>query len=248
MTESNGLTAGNVALVTGASSGIGEAVAELLVERGCKTICAARRTGRLQALRERLGENCHPVELDVTDTASVDSLLQRLPQELRAIDILINNAGHDIGGRQRFDQGDVANMASVIETNVIGLVRVTHAVIRGMLERGRGDIVNIGSVNGIEVGPEAANYSASKFAVHGLSRGMRADYRGSGIRIIEILPGLTKTGFAEARWSGDEARAEEFYDAFPSVMEPMDVARSVLFALEQPAHVTIAELVVRTSA
>jgi 3-hydroxy acid dehydrogenase/malonic semialdehyde reductase len=241
------LQPGAVALVTGASSGIGAATAELLAGRGARVICIGRNRARLGAVVGRLGERGFALELDVTDAAATASLLERLPEELRAIDILINNSGHDVGGRQRFDQGDVEDWASIVETNVIGMIRITHAIVPGMLARGRGHIVNIGSTAGQRVPRHAGVYSASKFAVRAFTEGLRADYADTDLRITEILPGITRTGLAQARFHGDEVKGAAYYEGFPATMAPGDVARTVLFALDQPPHVTIAQLVVVTT-
>ena len=238
------LRPGAVALVTGASSGIGEALAAMLVERGVRVICAARDPERLGAAVARLGERAHALPLDVADPGAAAGLLERLPEELRAIDILVNNAGHDIGGRRLFHEGDVEEWAAIIETNVTGLIRVTHAIVPGMLQRGRGHIVNLGSVAGLRVFRNGSVYHASKYAVRALTDALRLDYADTDIRVTEVLPGLTRTGFARARFHGDEARGAAYYERFPAAMAPEDVARAAIFALEQQAHVTIAQVVV----
>jgi NADP-dependent 3-hydroxy acid dehydrogenase YdfG len=238
------LRAGAVALVTGAGSGIGAAVAQQLAARGVRVICAGRRLERLAPVVERLGPNASALQLDVADPASAASLLERLPAALRPIDILVNNAGHDVGGRKRFDLGEVEEWAGIIETNVTGMARVTHAIAPGMVARGRGHIVNLGSVAGLKVYRSGSIYNASKFAVRAFTEGLRMDYADSDIRVTEILPGLTRTGFAAARFHGDRQRGEDYYARFPGTIAAADVARAVIFALEQPASVTIAQLVV----
>jgi NADP-dependent 3-hydroxy acid dehydrogenase YdfG len=238
------LQAGAVALVTGAGSGIGAAVAEQLAARGVNVICAGRRLERLTPVVERLGAGASAVELDVADPQSTATLLERLPQALRRIDILVNNAGHDVGGRKRFDLGDVDEWASIIETNVTGMIRVTHAIAQGMVARGRGHIVNLGSVAGLRVYRSGSIYNASKFAVRAFTEGLRMDYADTDIRITEVLPGLTRTNFAATRLHGDRQRGADYYARFPGTIAAADVARAVLFALEQPPEVTIAQLVV----
>ena len=232
-----------IALVTGASSGIGAAIAEQLSELGCRVICAARRLQKLEVLCARLGETSVALELDVTDAESVSGVSQRLPVEWREIDILVNNAGHDVGGRSLFHQGSADQWASIIDTNVTGLIRVTRAVIPGMLERNRGHIVNIGSVSGIYPYATGTIYAGSKFAVHGFSESLRRDYTDTKIRVTEILPGMVQTGFAEARWK-DPDKARAFYDEFGECLLPDDIARTVVFALQQPPNVVISQLVV----
>lgn len=243
MATEAGFPAGSTALVTGASSGIGEGIATTLVENGYRVICAARRLEKLTELSDRLGSGAYPLALDVTDAASVESLRSRLPEGWRGIDILVNNAGHDEGGRRRFDEGSAAEWADIIETNVIGLIRTTRAVITGMIERDHGHIVNIGSIAGISSYATGTIYSGSKHAVHGFSESLRLDFAATGIRVTEILPGMVRTNFALTRWH-DQARADSFYDDFGVCLTPEDIARTVLFAIQQPPHVVISQLVV----
>jgi len=230
-------------LVTGASSGIGEAICRLLVSHQYEVIGAARSESKLQALSKELGSSFHELVLDVTDAASVSDLINRLPEKCRSIDVLVNNAGHDVGGRRSFEQGSAQQWSDIIETNVQGLMRVTHAVIDGMLKRGHGHVVNLGSIAGLKPYATGAAYVASKYAVHGFSESLRLDYAGRSIRISEILPGLVRSDFAHQRL-GDEEKAEAFYNSFEKSLSPDDIAKTVLFALQQPAHVEIAQLVV----
>ena len=232
-----------IALVTGASSGIGEAICRLLISHQYRVIGAARTESKLQVLGAELGSLFHPLVLDVCDAVSVGELINRLPEKLRSIDVLINNAGHDIGGRRSFEQGTAQQWSDIIETNVQGLMRVTHAVIGGMLERDHGHVINLGSIAGLKPLATMAPYVTSKYAVHGFSESLRLDYAGRGIRISEIMPGLVRTGFAHQRL-GDAEKAEEFYDSFGQSLRPDDVAQTVLFALQQPKHVEISQLVV----
>jgi NADP-dependent 3-hydroxy acid dehydrogenase YdfG len=231
------------ALVTGASSGIGEAICRMLVSSQYRVIGAARTESKLQSLRDELGSSFHPLPLDVTSTQSVGSLIERLPQDLQGVDVLVNNAGHDIGGRRLFEEGSAQQWSDIIETNVQGLMRVTHAVIDGMLARGHGHVVNIGSIVGLKPYATGAAYVTSKYAVHGFSESLRLDYAGRGIRVSEVMPGLVRSGFAGQRL-GDVQKADAFYDNAGQSLSPEDVARSVLFALQQPKHVEIAQLVV----
>jgi 3-hydroxy acid dehydrogenase/malonic semialdehyde reductase len=238
------LRPGAVALVTGASSGIGRALVRMLGERGLRVAGIGRDPDRLDQAMASLGSSGIAVPLDLTDGLAVARILERLPEDWRGIDIVVNNAGHDVGGRRRLDEGQADDWAAIIETNVSGLIRMTHAVLPGMLERDRGHIVNVGSIAGLRAYKGGNVYNASKFAVHGLSDALRLDYDGTRLRVTEILPGLVRTGFAAARSRGDQAAAQAFYESFPAAMEPDDVARTIVFALEQPSHVTIAQLVV----
>ena len=238
------LRAGAVALVAGASAGIGAAIARALCAKGARVICASRNRARLDQLVGELGANAVALPLDVASEESTGSLLERLPADLRAIDILINCAGHDLGGRRRFDEGDVADWASTIDTNVTGTIRVCHAVLPGMLARGRGHVVNLGSVAGLRIYPGGTIYNASKFAVRAFSDALRQDYKDTAIRVTEILPGLTRTEFAAARHRGDREKAAAFYESAPEILQADDIARSVIYALEQPAHVNVSQIVI----
>ena len=234
---------GKIALVTGASAGIGEQTTRILVDAGTRVICAARRLPYLESLAAELGDAAIALELDVTNEASVTTLLERLPMDWRDMDILVNSAGHDIGGRRQFHEGTATQWAATIETNVIGLMRVTRTVLDRMVERNTGHIVNIGSVAGIQAYKACAAYAASKHAVHGLSETLRLDYGGTGIKVSEVLPGMVETEFAAIRF-GDEKRGEEYYRNFGVCLTPEDIARSVHFVLDQPSDVVIAQIVV----
>jgi len=231
------------ALITGASSGIGEAICRLLVEKQFQVIGTARKLSRLEKLGDELGESFHALELDVTNAQAVKNIFSVLPDEFQQINILINNAGHDVGGRRAFEAGSADQWCDIIETNVQGLIRVSHALVKGMLERGSGHIVNLGSIAGLKPYATGSAYVASKYAVHGLSETLRLEYADRGIRVTEIMPGLVRTRFAEQRL-GDADKAVEFYDSFEQCLDPRDVAETVLFALQQPKHVEIAQLVV----
>jgi 3-hydroxy acid dehydrogenase/malonic semialdehyde reductase len=230
-------------LVTGASSGIGEAICRDLLAQGYRVVGAARSIDKLNQLAEELGQAFTPLILDVTDSASIDSLLSRLPRSSRDIDVLVNNAGHDIGGRQSFELASADQWCDIIETNVQGMIRVTRALIDTLLNRGHGHIVNMGSIAGLKPYATMSAYVASKYAVHGLSETLRLDYAGKGIRVTEIMPGLVRTNFASERF-GDAKKADKFYDSSGPCLAPQDVARTVVFALQQPEHVEIAQLVV----
>ena len=234
---------GKIALITGASSGIGEKTVRAMYEAGVRVICSARRAKRLEKLVVELGEGAIALELDVTSARSIGTLLDRLPKEWRDIDILVNNAGHDIGGRRLFHEGTAQEWSATIETNVVGLMRVTGAVLEVMLRRDSGHIVNIGSIAGIQTSPLCAVYSASKHAVHGFSETLRLDYGNTGIKVSEVLPGMVKTEFATTRFD-DEDRGAKYYEDFGICLEPEDIARSVIFALDQPADVVISQVVV----
>jgi len=232
-----------VVLVTGASGGIGEAICRLLVNNGHRVVASARSLAKLESLANQLGDALQPMALDVTDPEAVADLVAALPAGFDKVDVLVNNAGHDTGGRRRFDEGSAEQWCDIVETNVKGMIRVTHALIGGMLERGRGHIINLGSIAGLKPYATGTAYVTSKYAVHGFSDTLRLDYAGKGIRVTEIMPGLVRSGFAGQRL-GDADNAREFYDSFNSCLQPEDVAETVAFAIAQPRHVEVAQLVV----
>ena len=232
-----------VALVSGASGGIGAAICRLLIENGYRVIAAARNQSSLQDLAKDLGDRLYPLVLDVTDADAVTDLAGVLPAEFSDVSVLVNNAGHDIGGRRSFEEGSAEQWCDIIETNVQGTIRLTRALIDGMLARGSGHVVNMGSIAGIKSFATMSAYVSSKFAVHGFSETLRLDYAGRGIRVTEIMPGLVRTGFAQQRL-GDAQAAEQYYDSAEQCLQAEDVAQTVLYALQQPKHVEIAQLVV----
>ncbi len=240
----SGITKGAVALVTGAGAGLGKATALRLAERGCKVICAGRRLESLQALAKQLGNGAVAFKLDVTSPTDTAALIERLPESHRQIDILVNNAGHDAGGRRRFDEGKIEDFAAIAQTNIIGLMRVSHAVLPQMVKRGSGDVVNLGSIAALRQYPNVNVYAATKAFVHSFSEGLRYDYRETDIRIIEVMPGITRTDFAATRFGGDKTKGDTYYQRFPALLEPDDIARAIVYALDQPHTVTVAQMLV----
>ncbi|CDX13852.1 Short-chain dehydrogenase/reductase SDR [Mesorhizobium plurifarium] len=232
------------AFVTGAASGIGRAIATSLRAEDVRIVLADRQAEALQALASQLGGEVFALPLDLTDASAVDACLENVPAEFRDIDILVNNAGHDIGGRIRFDQGSADDWSAIIETNLIGLMRVTRAILPGMIARGRGDIVNMSSISALRIVPEQAPYSASKAGVHMLSDIIRGELAETPLRVIEIMPGLTRTNIVTTRHRGDEEAARQYFERFGMALDPEDVARCVMFALSQPPHVQIAQMFV----
>jgi len=234
------------ALITGAGTGIGRAAALALAAAGARVVACGRRSGPLAKLAEESPGEVLAQVLDVTDNAGVDALPDCLPEGWREIDILINSAGHEVGGRRRFDEGSADEWAAILETNLLGTFRVTRAVIPGMVARGRGHVVNIGSTSGLIANATRTAYAASKHAIHGFSKSLRLDYAGSGIRVSEIMPGIVRTDFAEAR-AGDAEQAEAFYQSFDDCMEAEDIAQAIIYALSQPERVNVAQIVLMQS-
>lgn len=232
-----------VALVSGASGGIGAAICRQLVGAGYRVVATARRLESLQSLQRELGDALHPLVLDVTDAQAVRQVGSSIPADFSDIGVVINNAGHDVGGRRSFEQGSADQWCDIVDANVQGMIRLTHALVAGMLARGAGHVINMGSIAGLKPYATGSAYVTSKYAVHGLSETLRLDFAGRGIRVTEIMPGLVRSGFAEQRL-GDAQLAKDFYDGFEQCLDPDDIARTVLFALQQPRHVEIAQLVV----
>lgn len=237
----------STAFITGAGTGIGAAIAVAMSNAGVRVVLSGRRRDRLEEVAAGLPGEFLVHVLDVTDAAAVAALPDALPGEWRDIDILINNAGHDLGGRKAFAGRDIDDVVATIDTNVSGLMRVTHALLPGMLVRGQGDIVNISSTNALGPTADHGVYVASKHAIHGFSGSMREELKDKGIRVSEIMPGTVRTEFAQARFRGDKTLGDAYYERFDSMLLPEDVAAAVSYILAQPRHVNISELVLRPS-
>lgn len=223
------------ALVTGASSGIGAATARALAAHGARVVLAARRAERLEALVQEL-PGASAVELDVCDPAAVTAALDGVNP-----DLAILNAGLALG-TEPLAAGSVDEWSTVFDTNVKGVLHCARAVLPGMLERGRGDLVLVGSVAGRQVYPGGAVYCASKHAVRALYEGMRIDCVGSGVRFTTVDPGLVETEFSLVRFRGDAERAAAVYQGVEA-LAPRDVADAILYAVTRPPHVNVGELV-----
>ena len=228
---------GKRAIVTGASSGIGAATARALAAAGARVAGGARRTDRLKT------EIALP--LDVDDPASCAAFVEAAVAALGSIDILVNNAGLS-RGRDPVWEAKEDDEREVIETNVLGLMRMTRLCIPYLVEDGGGHIVNMGSVAGIWSYPHGSSYVASKFAVHGYTRSLRDDLQGKPVRVSNIAPGLVETEFSEVRFHGDRERAAKVYEdvALGGPMHAEDVADCIMFALTRPPHVNVDEIVV----
>ena len=231
-------------LLTGAAGGLGRAIARAVVLSGRRIVLVDRNAEQLSDFAAALGPRAHPICLDITDHAGVDSILDGLPEGFRQVDILINNAGHDIGGRTRFDQGSADDWTDIIRTNLIGTMRMSRAVLPEMVTRNCGHVVNISSINAVRIVPDMAAYSASKAGIRMFTETIRGELAETAIRITEILPGLARTGIIVTRYRGDREKEQAYFDQFKMALEPDDVARVIMFALDQPPHVQIAEIMV----
>ncbi len=226
------------ALVTGATSGFGHAVAQRLVRDGHRVIAAGRRAERLAALRRDLGQSLMPLTLDVTDAAAVAALPGSLPEGWREVDVLVNNAGLALG-LDPAQNADLDHLDRMIATNVTGLVHMTRALLPGMVERNRGHVVNIGSVAGSYPYPGGHVYGGTKAFVKQFSLNLKADLVGSFVRVTDIEPGLCGgTEFSNVRFSGDDTMAAAVYKG----IEPLtadDIAETVSWVVSLPRHVNI---------
>ena len=232
-------------LITGASSGIGEATAEAFAAKGARLILAARRLKRLEALAARLQEqytvHVRVLEMDVQQRDRVEQAVSSLPSAWSDIDVLVNNAGLALSSSPLQD-GDPVDWDCMIDTNIKGLLYVTRAVLPGMLARDRGHVINLGSIAGHECYPGGNVYCATKHAVKALSKSVRLDLLGTPIRVSSIDPGAVSTEFSAVRWQ-DKAKADDFYSQFEA-LQAEDIAKTVVFCAEMPPHVNIAEMIV----
>jgi 3-hydroxy acid dehydrogenase / malonic semialdehyde reductase len=233
-----------VVLLTGAAGGMGRAIAQAAIASGRRVVLADRDGAAVEAFAAELGEPAYALQLDITDHPAVDKLPGTIPESFRPVDVLINNAGHDIGGRTRFDVGSADDWSNIIQTNLIGTMRVTRAIIPEMVARNHGHVVNISSINAVRIIPDMAAYSTSKAGVRMFTETIRGELAETAIRVTEILPGLTKTGIIRTRYRGDREKEQAYFEQFRMALEPEDVARTIIFALDQPSHVQIAEIMV----
>ncbi len=239
-----------IVFITGASAGIGLASAQAFAAQGAKLILAARRRERLAELAAELkavfGTPTHIVTLDVRDRKAVEKAVAGLPAKWTDIEVLLNNAGLS-RGLDKLQDGKHADWEEMIDTNVKGLLYVSRAVVPGMIKRGRGHVINIGSIAGREVYPGGNVYCATKFAVGALTKGMRLDLNGTGVRVSTVDPGMVETEFSLVRFHGNAGRAGKVYQGFmPLIAE--DIADAVVYCATRSLHVDVAEMLVLPTA
>ncbi len=224
--------------VTGASAGFGDAITRRFVAEGARVIAVARSADKLEKLAGELGDAVLPVTLDVSDPEAVKTKIGSLPEGWKEVDVLVNNAGL-AKGLQPAHQADLADWDEMIATNVRGLTHVTRALLPGMVERGRGHVLNIGSIAGTYPYPGGNVYGATKAFVHQFSLNLRSDLHGTGVRVTNVEPGMVGgTDFSKVRFDGDQGKADKVY-AGTTPLTADDVAESVYWAASQPAHVNI---------
>jgi len=224
-------------LVTGATSGFGQACAEAFVRQGARVVAVGRRADRLGALAAKLGDRVHPLELDLRDREQTEAALGKLPFPFAQVDVLVNNAGLALG-LEPAHRADLDQWEQMIDTNCRGLVVVTRALLPGMVARDRGHVVNIGSVAASYPYPGGNVYGATKAFVRQFSLNLRADLLGSRVRVTNVEPGMAETEFSEVRFGGDKERAKKVYAG----MQPLtsaDIAETILWCVTRPAHVNV---------
>ncbi len=236
------------ALITGATSGIGQATAALFAANKIRLILCGRRQERLDRLKAELGTQTkvHTLSFDVREKEAVISAIGSLPEEFSNIDILINNAGN-AHGMDTIDKGSLEDWDAMLDINVKGLLYVTRAILPQMVLKKSGHIINIGSTAGKEVYPKGNVYCASKHAVDAINQGMRLDLNQHGIRVGSVNPGLVETEFSNVRFKGDTDRASMVYKGFKA-LQPEDIADIIYFVVSRPYHVNIADLMVMPTA
>ncbi len=242
------LSMSRIALITGATSGIGRATAIAFADLDYRIILCGRRQDRLQELEEQLSAQTAVTTLnfDVSNWTEVNDAISTLPDEWKAIDILVNSAG-SAQGMSAIQEGDPTDWDLMIDGNVRGLLYVSKAVMPGMVERKRGHIVNLSSIAGKQTYANGAVYCASKAAVEALSAGMRLDMTQHGIKVTNIAPGAVETEFSVIRFKGDADRAAKVYEGFTPLTAD-DIADTIVYAVTAPAHVTIADITILAAA
>jgi 3-hydroxy acid dehydrogenase/malonic semialdehyde reductase len=223
--------------VTGASSGFGAAIARRFATQGFRVVASARRADRIKALAAELGPAVLPVTLDVRDRSAVAEVVAGLPADFAEIDILVNNAGLALGMGQAQD-ADLDQWDQMIDTNCKGLTYCTRAILPGMVARGRGHVISLGSVAGTYPYPGGNAYAGSKAFVHEFSLALRSDLSGTGVRVTCVEPGMADTEFSLVRFSGDQQKADATYNGFQPLTAD-DIAESVYWAATLPPHVNI---------
>jgi NADP-dependent 3-hydroxy acid dehydrogenase YdfG len=236
------------AFITGATSGIGKATAQLFAKNNINLVLCGRRNERLQELQEQLSKQVqvHTLCFDVRDREAVSNAINSLPEAFSNINILVNNAGN-AHGLDFIQEGSIDDWDAMLDINVKGLLYVSKAIIPKMIKQGGGHIINIGSTAGKEVYPKGNVYCASKHAVDAINQGMRLDLNEHGIKVGAVNPGLVETEFSNVRFKGDNTRADNVYKGYEP-LKPEDIADIIYFAVTRPPHVNIADLVVMPTA
>ncbi len=239
-----------IALITGATSGIGKAVAIKLAENGFDVIITGRRVKRLNELEKEIISKYNvkalSLNFDVRKKEEVFNAIDKLPKEWANIDILVNNAGLALG-IGAFDKGNIDDWEQMIDTNIKGLLYISKKISPIMIEKRKGHIINIGSIAGKEVYPNGNVYCSTKHAVDAITKGMRLDFVEYGIKVTQIAPGMADTEFSQVRYKGDKEKADKVYEGFTPLYAE-DIAEAVLFAATRPEHVNINDMLIMATA
>lgn len=239
-----------IALVTGATAGIGKATAEMLVKKGYRVILTGRREDVLNDIVDKLllqhNGSVLGLNFDIRSKVEVDSAIEGLPDDWKNVDILINNAGL-AAGLAPIQSGNNQDWEQMIDTNIKGLLYITRALTPGMMDRKSGHIINIGSIAGREVYPNGNVYCATKHAVDALTKAMRVDLLEYGIKVTQIAPGAVETEFSLVRFKGDEEKASAVYDGYKP-LSAQDISECIEFVLSRPAHVNINDMLIMPTA
>jgi 3-hydroxy acid dehydrogenase/malonic semialdehyde reductase len=236
------------AFITGATSGIGKATAEIFAKNNIRLILCGRRADRLESIQQELGKltEVTTLQFDVSKRSEVEMAIKSLPENFKIIDILINNAGN-AHGLSSIQDGDIDDWDAMLDINVKGLLYVSKAIFPKMIARNSGFIVNIGSIAGKEVYPNGNVYCASKYAVNALNKAMRIDLNKHNIRVSAIHPGAVETEFSEVRFKGDTEKADAVYKGYKA-LQAEDIADIIYFVVTRPYHVNIEDLIVYPTA
>jgi 3-hydroxy acid dehydrogenase/malonic semialdehyde reductase len=239
---------GKIVLITGASSGIGRATAIAFAREGARLLVCARRLGPLEELRQTLAAAgapaVHIFELDVQKRSDVEAAIAGLPADWKDIDVLVNNAGLSRGLAKVYED-DPQNWEEMIDTNIKGLLYVTRSVVPGMVARGRGHVINLGSTAAYITYANGAVYCATKAAEKSISEGLKIDVIGTPVRVTSVDPGMVETDFSKVRFRGDEEKAAKVYQNI-TPLQPEDVANAIVWAASRPVHVNIHTVVMTT--
>lgn len=243
-------TSKKIAFITGATSGIGKATAQILASEGYNLILCGRRSDRLESLKNELSnksdDNVLTLSFDVRDKKAVDTAIENLPAPWENIAVLINNAGN-AHGFDPIQEGNVVDWDAMMDINVKGLLYVSKMIMPQMIKNKAGHIINIGSIAGKEVYPGGNVYCASKYAVDAITQGMRIDLNAYNIKVSGVNPGLVETEFSKVRFKGDEEKSSKVYEGF-TPLTAHDVAEVIAFILSRPSHVNIADLLLLPTA
>ncbi len=235
-----------VGLITGATSGIGQATAQLLAKHQWDLILTGRREERLKLLKTHIeketGTRVHTLQFDIRSATETEQAINRLPERWQNIDLLINNAGLAMG-LSSIEEGNSEDWDTMIDTNIKGLLYITRLISPQMVKKGNGHIINISSIAGKETYPLGNVYCASKHAVESLTKGMRIDLLKHGIKVSSVSPGAVQTEFSLVRFKGDQNKANQVYKGF-TPLNAEDVAETILFILSRPSHVNIDDILI----